>query len=148
MDAVTPFRFHHVWHLDASVARVFGALADVDRYAVWWPQVRRTERIDENSGHAAIRSFLPYTLDLVLRRETEDLDSGTLRVDVTGDLEGWCQWQLEAAEGTRAVFDQEAVVTPRLLARTAHVTGPLLRANHSWMMRSGRLGLAAYLREA
>jgi hypothetical protein len=148
MDAVTPFRFHHVWELDATVTRVFRALADVERYAAWWPQVRRTERIDDESGRAAIRSFLPYTLDLVLRRETEDPESGTLRVGVSGDLEGWCQWQLEPGLGTRAVFDQEAVVTPRLLVRTAHVTGPLLRANHAWMMRSGRLGLAAYLRDA
>ena len=147
MDGVTAFRFHHVWDLDATASRVFGALADVERYAAWWPQVRRTERIDAQSGRAAIRSFLPYTLDLVLRRETEDPESGTLRVGVSGDLEGWCQWQVETTRGTRAVFDQVAVVTPRLLARTAPVSGPLLRANHAWMMRSGRVGLAAYLRD-
>jgi hypothetical protein len=146
MVCVTAFRFHHVWDLDATSARVYGALADVDRYAVWWPQVRRTERIDDQSGRAWVRSFLPYTLDLVLRRETEDPDAGMLRVEVSGDLEGWCQWQVEPGDSGRAVFDQEAVVTPRLLARGSSVSGPLLRANHAWMMRCGRLGLAAYLR--
>jgi hypothetical protein len=146
MGRVSSYRFHHVWHLDAAAARVFGVLADVERYAVWWPQVRRIERIDEDSGRAMIRSFLPYTLDLVLRRETENPDTGVLRVGVSGDLEGWCQWQVEPGDSARAVFDQVAVVTPRLLARTSPVSAPLLRANHAWMMRGGRLGLAAYLR--
>jgi Polyketide cyclase / dehydrase and lipid transport len=147
---VPTFEFHHEWALDAPAPRVFGALADVERYAAWWPQVRTVERIDERSGRTAVRSFLPYTLDLVLRREVEDEASRVLRVAVSGDLEGWCQWQVEPATegdgGTVATFDQFAVVTPALLARTARLTGPLLRANHAWMMRSGRAGLAAYLR--
>ena len=143
------FRFHHVWALDAPVHRVFAALADVERYAAWWPQVRHAERIDDQSGRTAIRSFLPYTLHLVLRREVEDAASGLLRVAVWGDLEGWCQWTLAEGVGgpgsCTAVFDQEAGVTPQLLARTARVSAPLLRANHSWMMRSGRIGLAGHL---
>jgi hypothetical protein len=149
MGDVPTFHFHHEWALPARPTRVFDALADVERYAVWWPQVRAAERIDEESGRTAIRSFLPYTLDLVLRREVEDAASGHLRVGVSGDLQGWCQWRIRSADnGIRdavAEFDQEAVLTPRLLARTANVTGPLLRANHAWMMRSGRAGLARYL---
>ena len=143
---VSTFRFHHQWALDAPAARVFAALADVERYAVWWPQVRTVERIDDASGRTSIRSFLPYTLHLVLRRAVEDQAGGVLRVAVSGDLEGWCQWRLSPrGDGTTATFEQEARVTPALLARTAPVTGPLLRANHSWMMRSGRVGLAEYL---
>ena len=152
MEVETTFHFHHEWHLDARPADVFAALADVDRYAEWWPQVRTAERIDADSGHTAIRSLLPYTLHLVLRREVEDEQSGHLRVGVSGDLEGWCQWRIrgagdggDGADGTTAVFDQEAVLTPRLLARTADLTGPLLRANHAWMMRAGRGGLDRYL---
>ena len=41
---------------------VFDALADVERYAAWWPQVRTAERIDDEAGRTDIRSFLPYTL--------------------------------------------------------------------------------------
>lgn len=143
------FRFHHQWALGAPVPAVYSALADVERYAVWWPQVRSVERIDDESGRTSIRSFLPYTLHLVLRRDVEDEGDGILRVAVSGDLEGWCQWRLRPGpEGTTATFDQEATVTPTLLARTAPVTGPLLRANHSWMMRSGRVGLEEYLDRA
>ncbi|MGZ6804576.1 MAG: SRPBCC family protein [Nocardioidaceae bacterium] len=142
------FRFSHVWDLDVPASAVFAALADVERYPTWWPQVRTAERIDAHSGRTAIRSFLPYTLDLVLRRTVEDESTGTLRVEVTGDLEGWCCWVVgDRAEGpgTRARFEQEARVTPHLLVRTAWVTGPLLRANHAWMMRCGHAGLAAHL---
>lgn len=140
------FRFHHEWRLPASRAQVYAALADVDGYVRWWPQVRTAERIDDESGRTTIRSFLPYTLSLVLRREVEDAAAGRLRVAVSGDLEGWCQWSVhDDAEGTRAVFDQEAEVTPSLLVRTAPLAAPLLRANHSWMMRSGHTGLARHL---
>jgi hypothetical protein len=149
MGAVPVFHFHHEWTLPAAPERVFDALADVERYAAWWPQVRSAERIDDESGRTHIRSFLPYTLHLVLRREVEDRSSGHLRVEVSGDLGGWCEWRVRNdGNGTGASvaeFDQQAIVTPTLLARTARVTGPLLRANHAWMMRSGRAGLADYL---
>jgi hypothetical protein len=143
---VRTFRFEHQWSLDAPAPRVFAVLADVEGYASWWPQVRRVERIDEESGRTAIRSFLPYTLDLVLRRVVQDERTGTLRVDVHGDLEGWCQWVVRPY-GVRAVaqFEQEARVTPTLLARTAPVAGPLLKANHTWMMRRGHAGLVERL---
>lgn len=149
------FHFHHTWQLGAAPDPVFDALADVERYAAWWPQVRTVERIDDEAGRTDIRSFLPYTLHLVLRREVQDRSAGHLRVAVSGDLEGWCEWRIRAggngsgdnASGeTIAEFDQEAILTPTLLARTARVAGPLLRANHGWMMRSGRAGLAAYLK--
>lgn len=144
------FAFRHDWALDASAGAVYDVLADVEGYAGWWPQVRSAERIDEQSGRTWIRSFLPYTLELVLSREVQDPESRLLRVGVSGDLEGWCQWRVEDRPGgsTVARFEQEADVMPALLMRTAAVTGPLLRANHSWMMRSGRAGLAAHLRAA
>ena len=108
--------------------------------------MRSLERIDDVSGRVTIRSVLPYTLHLVLTREAEDEGSGLLRVGVAGDLDGWCQWQVRGdGDDTVAVFDQEAVVTPALLARTASLTAPLLRANHAWMMRAGQVGLARHL---
>lgn len=144
------FEFHHEWALDAPPGRVFEALADVERYAAWWPQVRTAERIDDESGRTTVRSLLPFTLTLVLRREVEDPADRLLRVGVSGDLEGWCQWRVapgpDGGASTVATFEQVARVTPALLARTARVTGPLLRANHAWMMHSGRAGLAAHLR--
>lgn len=150
---MTVFTFRDRWTLPADVGTVFGVLADIDRYPLWWPQVRRAERIDADRGHAFVRSLMPWTLDLVLTREVEDPVVGLLRVGITGDLEGWCQWRLTpgrvlGAASTVADFSQEAVVTAAGLSRLAGVAAPVMRANHDWMMRGGRRGLVAHLRAA
>lgn len=142
----TNYRFESLWRLEVPVGRVYAALADVERYDVWWPQVRSIERIDDESGRVAIRSFLPYTLRLVLRRAVEDPDRGHLRVQVRGDLHGWCAWQLAgSADGTEARFTQEVQVRAPALQRFSVLNRPLLRANHAFMMAAGRRGLSAHL---
>jgi len=125
---------------------VYEALAYVEGYEHWWPQVREVHRIDGDSGRVRIRSLLPYTLDLVLARAVQDEARGILRVDVAGDLLGWCAWQFTAeVAGTRARFSQEVEVTVPLLQRAPFAIRPLLRGNHAHMMRSGERGLRRYL---
>jgi len=142
----TTYRFDNVWHLRASPERVYAALADVDGYQRWWPQIREIHRIDADRGRVRIRSLLPYTLELVLVRAVEDEASGTLRVDVDGDLVGWCNWQFSAEAGvTRAQFSQEVQVTAPILQRMPFAMRPLLRGNHTHMMHSGERGLRTYL---
>lgn len=122
-------------------------LADPEGYPRWWPEVRGAARMDGQRGRVRIRSLLPYTLQLVLTRQVEDPMARTLRVSIGGDLQGWAQWRLEpdGSGGTRARFDQEAALTVRGATRLAPLAGPLLRANHTWMMRSGQRGLRAWL---
>lgn len=144
------FEFRHEWRLRFDEPRVYAALADVDRYPLWWPQIRSINRLDERSGHALVRSLLPYTMDLLLTREVEDPVERVLRVRIDGDLEGWSEWRLEAVSGTPEPltlvhYTQEARVTATGLSRLVPVSGPVLRANHTWMMRWGELGLRAYL---
>ena len=140
------YRFDNLWRLPAPREQVYAALADVDGYDHWWPQIREIHRIDADSGRVRIRSLLPYTLDLVLTRAVQDEALGILRVDLDGDLRGWCAWQLAAeGAGTCARFSEEVEVTPPLLRRAPLVTRPLLRGNHAHMMRSGERGLRAYL---
>jgi len=126
---------------------VYAVLADVDGYSRWWPQIRVIDRIDEASGRARIRSLLPYTLTLVLTRALEDEPHGVLRVDIDGDLRGWSAWQLSSeGAGTRADFSQEVEVTVPLLQRAPFAVRPLLRGNHTFMMRSGERGLRRHLK--
>ena len=155
------FRFRHVWHVPADIATTFAALADVDRYPLWWPQVRGVRRVDADTGHAYVRSMLPYTLDLLLTREIEDPAAGVLRVRLGGDLEGWSEFRLstdadtgaatspdpggEGAAATIADYRQEATVTTAGLQHFVPLAAPLLTLNHSWMMRSGERGLARWL---
>jgi len=125
---------------------VYAALAEVEDYPRWWPQIREIHRIDADSGRVRIRSLLPFTLDLVLARALEDRAGGILRVDITGDLQGWCAWQLNAIGSvTRAQFSQEVHVLVPMLQRVPFAVRPLLRGNHAHMMRSGERGLSRYL---
>lgn len=140
------YRFDNEWNLDAPSETVYAALADVEGYGRWWPQVREIQRLDADTGRVRIRSLLPYTLDLVLARAVQDQERGILRVDISGDLSGWCAWHLsDEGAGTRARFSQEVEVTAPLLRRAPFAVRPLLRANHTHMMRSGERGLGRYL---
>ena len=80
------FVFHHEWSLPGPPGPVVEALADIEHYPTWWPQVRQVHRIDDHSGRAVVRSVLPLTLRLVLTRETEDREGGRLGVRIDGDL--------------------------------------------------------------
>ena len=142
-----PFRFRHTWHVPADLGTTFDVLADVDRYPSWWPQVRGAARIDADSGHAYVRSLLPFTLDLVLTRDVEDAATGVLRVRIGGDLDGWSAFRLSvgASGSTIARYEQEARISVLGLSRLVPVTAPVLRLNHAWMMRSGERGLARWI---
>ena len=136
------FAFRHQWRLQAPVDEVVRLLADVEGYPRWWPQVRSVEVIDDDSGRARIRSLLPLTLDVVITRQIEDPEGGVLGVRLDGDLGGWCRWSIETeGAGSIAVFEQEARVAARH-ERAATLAPVVLRANHAWMMRQGRRGLA------
>jgi uncharacterized protein YndB with AHSA1/START domain len=143
------FRFRSLWHLPAPADDVYAALAQVEQYPAWWPQVREARRVDERSGWATVRSVLPYTLHLLITREVEDPEGRVLRVRLDGDLVGWTQWAVVAetdGDTPRCVveFTEEASVSGAL-APFASVTAPALRLNHAWMMAAGEKGLTAYL---
>ena len=141
------YRFATSWRLAAPADTVYDALKDVDAYVRWWPQVRRVSRIDDDCGSVSIRSLLPYTLELVLRREVEDPGTGELRVAVRGDLHGWSAWHLgQGDDGTTvASYRQEVELRAPVLRQVSFAARPLLRANHTVMMRDGERGLRAHL---
>lgn len=136
------YRFSSTWTTPHPVAEVYDVLHDIRGYVAWWPQIRSIEEIDDRSGHARCRSFLPYSLRLLLRATVEDPDSGVLEVDVDGDLDGWCRWRMEPeGTATRLWFEQEVEARAPLLRRTGRLGRPVLEANHAWMMRGCRRGL-------
>jgi len=140
------YRFRSTWTTPHPVPEVYDVLHDIRGYVGWWPQIRSIEEIDERSGRARCRSFLPYSLRLVLRATVEDPDRGVLEVDVDGDLDGWCRWRMvpeatPGGPGTRLWFEQEVVARAPLLRRTGRLGRPVLEANHAWMMRGCRRGL-------
>lgn len=146
------FHLASVWLLPAPPDLVIDLLAGVDRYAEWWPQVRQVTRIDDQSGSARVRSLLPWSLRLTLRREVEERGDAEgrealLRVRIVGDLEGWAQWRVAASpDVSRADYSSRVRLCHPVLRRFAGWGRPVLVANHAWMMRAGERGAIRALR--
>jgi uncharacterized protein YndB with AHSA1/START domain len=145
---MTTYVFRSEWHLPAVPEVVYGVLSDVESYPRWWPQVRRTRRIDDLSGELTCRSLLPYDVVFRMHREVEDPDSRVLRARMEGDLSGTSQWTITPdGEGSVAVFDENVQVGKGMLRAAGRLLRPVLRFNHDLMMRAGEKGLRAHLSE-
>ncbi|MEU6993402.1 SRPBCC family protein [Streptomyces sp. NPDC046465] len=137
------YRFRSVWALPGAPVDAYAALERVEDYPLWWPQVREVTPLDEFTGIARFRSFLPYDLVVTAREQRRDPAAGVLEITMAGDLEGWARWTVRAVPGgTRARYDQEVVVRRRLMRRLAVPGRPLFLLNHALMMRAGQRGLA------
>ncbi|MGH1562801.1 SRPBCC family protein [Mumia sp. DW29H23] len=140
------YSFATTWRVGAPVAQAFDAVADLEHYALWWPDVRHVVGIDDDTARLAIRSTLPYTLHLTLHRTRVDETSRHLLAEIAGDLEGWASWRLGAREdGTVLRYSQEVVTTEPWMNAAGHLLAPVFRLNHTAMMRRGGDGLARYL---
>jgi hypothetical protein len=138
--------FRSEWRLPAGPDEVYAALQDVESYPTWWPQVIRVRRLDDLSGELKVRSRLPYTLTVVLRREVEDPVKRVLRAALEGDMSGMSQWTVAAANGgSVAVFDEAVDMHRRMVRAAGQFARPGLILNHKLMMRAGERGLRRHL---
>jgi hypothetical protein len=138
--------FRSEWRMPAAPDDVYAVLADVETYPDWWPQVRRTRRIDEVSGEVVCRSLLPYDVTFVMHQEVQDPETRVLRARLDGDLTGTSRWTISAdGGGSLAVFDEDVAVGKAMLRAAGRLLRPALRFNHDLMMRAGEKGLRAYL---
>lgn len=141
------YRFRSVWTVDSPPPETFDVLADLGSYPKWWPEVRAAHQIGDRAARLHCRSLLPYDLVFEAHHNAEERDSGLLRADLVGDLEGTASWRVlpEGRTGSRLLYTQEVEVTKPLVRRLALIARPLLKANHELMMRNGRRGLRTYL---
>ena len=140
------FVFRSTWRLLAPADTVYAALADVEQYPTWWPQVRGGRRIDDASGEIVCRSLLPYDLTFVATRVIEDSAARVLRATLHGDLNGTSEWTITGADGhATAIFDEDVEVGSGILRAAGFLGRPALRFNHDLMMRSGERGLRRHL---
>jgi Polyketide cyclase / dehydrase and lipid transport len=140
------YHFTSTWRLPVEPDAVYAALVDVDGYPMWWPQVRSTRQLDEQSGELRCRSLLPYDLVFRARRMIADPVARVLRARLDGDLCGQSEWRITAhGAGAHAVFIEDVDVAKPVLRRLGPLARPLLRANHDAMMRSGEVGLRRHL---
>jgi hypothetical protein len=140
------YRFATAWQVDVAPGTVFRALRDVDDYPAWWPQVRRVDRVDDETYDYVVRSLLPYDLVFRSTRSVDDPVAGVLQAAMTGDLDGFSRWTVTpAGSGSRVLFEEDVVARKALLRRLALVARPAFSANHALMMTAGGRGLRAYL---
>lgn len=144
MGVMASFRFESRWLLDAPLDAAYDVLADVEQYPAWWPQVRAVAKLGEDHALVVCRSVLPFDLDLELWPAIRD-PRGVLEVAIGGDLVGWSRFTLDdTVHGLHVHYEQEVDTRRRLLDLTRIARGAV-RANHAWMMRSARVGLAVRL---
>lgn len=140
------YRFTSTWLVDAAPVSVYRALACLRDYPCWWPEVQSVAQVDDATAQVRCRSRLPYDLVFTTREERRDEAAGVLEARLAGDLDGFSRWTLHARPtGTAAVFEEEVVVTKRLLRALAPVARPAFLANHWLMMRSGERGLRTFV---
>ena len=141
------YRFRSLWAVRATTERVFDALVDLADYPTWWPDIRDVTRLDDDTAEVTCRSVLPYALTFRLHRAVEDATTGRMRVDMTGDLEGFVQGEVAThrTAGVLLAITQRVVVRKPLLRAFAPVGRPVFRANHALMMWRGQRGFRAYL---
>lgn len=141
------YRFRSEWRLTGRAGWAFEVLADIGSYPGWWPQIRRVEMLDAMQADVTIRSFLPYTLAVRLRRTVLDPERGVLEVEMTGDLAGRSRWQISSDDPSSVTlrFEEEAQLVKPILRAFEPAARPLFIANHAVMMRGCRRGLEAAL---
>nr|WP_202506249.1 SRPBCC family protein [Amycolatopsis rubida] len=126
--------------------RVFDAIVDLESYPRWWPDVQSVRQLDDDTAQIVCRSWLPYRIVIAMRREQQDAAGLRVRVRLSGDLDGMLAGAIRAEDGgSRLEIRQHVQVRKPLLRRLDVVARPFFRANHAWMMRRGRHGLAGYL---
>ena len=146
MSALNHYRFQSIWVIHAAPVDVYAVLHDVGSYSMWWPEIKRVQRVSEDRFSLRVRSVLPYYLNFETTRVGEDKSSGVLEARLSGDLDGYSRWTIEGSGGlTRAVFDEEVDTQKRSLNLLAPLARPAFKANHTFMMRHGQAGLRTFL---
>ncbi|MDX8035571.1 SRPBCC family protein [Lentzea sp. BCCO 10_0856] len=140
------YRFRSVWHVDACPDDVYEVLSDIANYPLWWHEIRKATKIDDETGELRCRSFLPFDLVVQVKHSIRNQQAGLLRATLSGDLEGFASWEITGRDGgTDLMFDQEVVVNKALLRRLVLIAKPFFRGNHDLMMRGGFKGLKQVL---
>ena len=128
------------WDFSDSVADVWTAITEIDRYQQWWPWLRRFDAGGFAEGErwrCTVKPQLPYRVhfDIVLESVVEH-ESAVARLE--GDLTGSARLELcgdAQRSELRLISELEAVAGPaRLVERL--VPG-LASAGHDWILDRG-----------
>lgn len=143
----THYRFDAEWVVHAGADAVRALVRDVPGYGAWWPGVRVVGDATTAAGPAArieVRAPAGYRIRCTIAAEIVEPDE--LRARITGDLDGWVAWRLDAepavdGAGTRVRFTQEVEVRSRLLRLASPLLHRQLAGQHDRVMRAAERGM-------
>lgn len=135
------------WDVRAPIEAVFDALADPERYPLWWKPVYVAARPrGENVVEHLFKGRLPYRLrvtsELVAKKRPTRIEAV-----VRGDLSGRGIWTISPKDGSvRVRFDWQVDADRPFLRVLTPVLGRLFRWNHDWAIKRAMEGLEPYAR--
>ena len=119
------YSFRSTWTVDLPPESAYSLLREIGEYI-------------------RARALLPYDLWFV-GEPNEYPEECALELKMTGDLEGFSRFTIEAdGGGSRLLFEEQVVANKPLLRRLALIARPLFVANHWLMMRRGQAGLRTF----
>ena len=146
---MTDYAFVTTWRLEAPIEDVFALIHDSLEWPDWWAAVSAVSEVATSPGPSGVgnvrrytfRGALPYSLSFdleVTRVERPNLLAG----EASGELEGTGVWTLDELAGATIVrYDWTVRTTRWWMNLLAPIAGPIFRANHDRVMRSGLEGI-------
>lgn len=144
--------FTTIWRVEASLAVVWRAIAEVEKWPTWWRGVQSVRKLrdGDRNGIGTVyretwRSLLPY--DLVFDMQMTRIEPGVvLEGRARGDLEGTGTWQFSRREGyTVARCDWTVQTTEPWMTLIEPVARPVFQWNHRVVMDWGAESLSYHL---
>jgi len=127
-------RYAASWRFGLGSDDLWGALADTDRYADWWPWLRDEQLPELAAGaRARFRVAAPSGYSLCLALDLDEVVAGERVVaSIHGDLEGMGELRLRPVDAcsTDVVLEWDVEVRRPLLRAIGLVAGRVLESGH------------------
>ena len=145
------YSFLTTWILDAAQEDVWQAIYAIERWPIWWPGVRRVERLEQGSGNGVgslyrheWRSVIPYPVRFETRITRIELPH-LIEADAEGELAGTGRWRFFGGRETAVTYEWNVRTTRPWMNLVAPIARPVFRWNHNVVMHQGGEGLASLL---
>lgn len=125
---------------EVSADELWATIAEVDRYRVWWPWLRRLDAAELAVGErwaCVVQPPLPYSVAFTLTIEQVERPRSVVAA-VAGDITGTARLDI-AEDGAGCVARLRSELSPshRALQVVARVASPVVRFGHDWVLDTG-----------
>ena len=139
------------FRFEVAPAVLWEAIAEVERFPLWWPWLRRFEAVGMHAGdvwRCTVQPPLPYTLSFdIAIDEVEPAERVT--AEVRGEITGTAELTLTPTDdgGCDARLTSRLAPSSRFLQTVALVARPIARLGHDWVLDTGARQFQQRLRD-